>query len=83
MPNGVIGTKLLTMRVLGDVCSLAFDLDVAFEDASNACALANIHALAFEMSEKEGFASLSLPLLSLYPSDKYPYHFSKLLGGPL
>ncbi|GKF01772.1 hypothetical protein Tco_0028695, partial [Tanacetum coccineum] len=32
-----------------------------FEDASDACALAKIHALAFEISEKEGFALLSLP----------------------
>nr|GEZ09725.1 hypothetical protein [Tanacetum cinerariifolium] len=57
------------MRVLGDVCSLSLDLDVcslafdphactlSFEDASDACALAKIHALAFEMSEKEGWGN--------------------------
>nr|GEU99758.1 hypothetical protein [Tanacetum cinerariifolium] len=72
---------LLTMRVLGDLCSLAFDPNactLALKDASDACALANIHALAFKMFKKEGFASLLLPPdfephnlpLSLYSSDK-------------
>ncbi|GJR61023.1 hypothetical protein Tco_1503185, partial [Tanacetum coccineum] len=56
-----------------DVCSLDFDphaCTLALVDASDAYALANIHALAFEISEKEGFASLLLPPLSLYSSDK-------------
>ncbi|GKC64121.1 hypothetical protein Tco_1096719, partial [Tanacetum coccineum] len=49
----VIGTWLLTMSVLIDACSLALDphaFTLALEDASDACALANIHALAFSMS---------------------------------
>ncbi|GJR87239.1 hypothetical protein Tco_0211250 [Tanacetum coccineum] len=72
---------ILTMSVLVDACSLALDphaSTLALEDASNACTLANIHALAFSMSFQEGFSSLSLhPYfepqnmpLSLYSSDK-------------
>ncbi|GJU40170.1 retrovirus-related pol polyprotein from transposon TNT 1-94 [Tanacetum coccineum] len=41
--------------------TLAFDLHastLALKDASDACALANIHALAFSMSFQEGFTSL-------------------------
>ncbi|GKG22769.1 hypothetical protein Tco_0388072, partial [Tanacetum coccineum] len=64
---------LLTMSVLVDACSL-----LSLEDASDACALANIHALAFLMSFQEGLTSLSLHPdlepqnlpLSLYLSDK-------------
>ncbi|GKC04088.1 putative reverse transcriptase domain-containing protein, partial [Tanacetum coccineum] len=67
-----IVTGLLTMSVLVDACSLAFDpyastsafdphaSTLALEDASDVCALANIHALAFSMSFQEGFTSLSL-----------------------
>ncbi|GJU82468.1 hypothetical protein Tco_1284833 [Tanacetum coccineum] len=68
----VIGTRLLTMSVLVDACSLAFDphastltfdphaSTLALEDASDACALANIHALAFSISFQESFTSLLL-----------------------
>ncbi|GKB08652.1 hypothetical protein Tco_0836964 [Tanacetum coccineum] len=86
----VIGTWLLTMSVLVNACSLTFDphastltfdphaFTLALKDASDAYALANIHALAFLMSFQEGFTSLSLHPdfepqnlpLSLYSSDK-------------
>ncbi|GJZ71765.1 hypothetical protein Tco_0635616 [Tanacetum coccineum] len=55
--------RLLTMSVLVDACSLALDpraSTLALEDASDACALANIHALAFLISFQEGFTSLSI-----------------------
>ncbi|GKC42286.1 hypothetical protein Tco_1060008, partial [Tanacetum coccineum] len=63
---------LLTVSVLVDACSLAFDphastltfdphaSTLALEDASNSYDLANIHALAFSMSFQDGFTLLSL-----------------------
>ncbi|GKC68235.1 hypothetical protein Tco_1100833, partial [Tanacetum coccineum] len=51
----VVSMFVLSLSVLGK----AFDNE-SLEDASDACALANIHALAFSMSFQEGFTSLSL-----------------------
>ncbi|GJZ49321.1 reverse transcriptase domain-containing protein [Tanacetum coccineum] len=86
----LLSSELSAMSVLVDACSLAFDphdstlsfdphaSTLALEDTSDACALANIHALSFSMSFQEGFTSLSLHPdfepqnlpLSLYSSDK-------------
>nr|GEU61223.1 hypothetical protein [Tanacetum cinerariifolium] len=72
----VIGTGLLTISVLVDACSLVFDphastltfdphaSTLALEDALNACASANIHALAFSISFQEEVLYESELLLS-------------------